>query len=557
MAILYFIVELAGATMLLLFAVRMVRTGIERAFGASFHRTVTRKRNPAALAGIGVTLAMVLQSSAAVTLLVAGFAGSGAVGFAPGMAVVLGGDLGSALLIQILSLRLDWLLPLLLAVGGFLFLKTERRGLKQAGRIILGIALILIALRLLRETMEPIRDSAFLPAISGYLARDFLTAFLAGAALAFVMHSSVAVILMCVTVVAIGALPTGVGLSLVLGANLGSALIPLWLTRGMGPPARWIPAANLMLRGTGSLVALLLVNKVPALRDYGATLGAQGLVSFHILFNAALLVLLPILPLLQGPIARLMPRPPEDATSRPIHHRTVLNDKALGSPQTAIACLRREILRMMQVVEEIVTPIMDIYDNPGGGRAQALKKLDDVVNRGLDGVRVYAASLPDDKLTKPERKQVRELAEYAIALETAGDIVVKRMVPLAVEMAEKRLRFSAEGQEELRSLHDSVLANMKLAANVLVSADIESARLLLEEKSEMARRERSSRKRHLKRLAQGETASFDTSDIHLETAHALKDLNSQIASLAYPILMRDGQLLETRLIRNMDNFDQI
>ena len=129
MIIVSFLLELFGATMLLLFAVRIVRTGIERTFGASFQRQVTRHKHPVGLAIIGVFLAIVLQSSAAVTLLVAGFAGSCALAFVQSMAVVLGGDLGSALLIQILSLKLSWLAPALLTVGCILFLKTEKKRL--------------------------------------------------------------------------------------------------------------------------------------------------------------------------------------------------------------------------------------------------------------------------------------------------------------------------------------------------------------------------------------------------------------------------------------------
>ena len=126
-------------------------------------------------------------------------------------------------------------MPLLLGVGGFAFVKSDRRTVKQIGRIVFGIAFILISLGFLRETMDPIRDSAFLPA-----------AFLIGAALAFVMHSSLAVILMCITLVTIEAVPVAAGVSLVLGTNLGSALIPLWLSRSMSPAARRPLLANLV-----------------------------------------------------------------------------------------------------------------------------------------------------------------------------------------------------------------------------------------------------------------------------------------------------------------------
>ena len=63
--------------MLLLYAVRMVRTGVERLLGTSFKKIILRVNNPIAYAGLGITLAIVLQSSAAVSLLVTSFASSG------------------------------------------------------------------------------------------------------------------------------------------------------------------------------------------------------------------------------------------------------------------------------------------------------------------------------------------------------------------------------------------------------------------------------------------------------------------------------------------------
>lgn len=551
MPVLTFLIQLFGATMLLLFAVRMVRTGIERSFGASFRRLVTTDRSVIGLAPVGVMLAIILQSSAAVTLLVAGFAGSGAVGFTQGLAVVLGGDLGSALLIQVLSLRLDWLAPVLLGMGGVLFLKTDRRALKQAGRIILGIAFILIALRFLRETVAPIQGSAFLPAIASYLERDFITAFIAGAALAFVMHSSVAVVLMCVTIVGMGALPLTAGASLVLGANLGSALIPIWLARGMEPAARRVPLANLLIRGSAALIAVIAINRSGLLGVIPGDGLGQSLIMLHILFNTVLLLSLPFCRLLERPVAAMLPDVAQTDLDAP-HRRSVLDETLLDQPGLALACLRREVLRMAGLVTEMLTPVMEIYRDFDKPRVQALKAQDLLVNRALDEVRRYAASLPGDELDRSQKKERRALVDYAIALEAAGDIVVKRLLPLAQEKSTKGLRFSKPGRVELEGIHERVASNLDKAANVLISQDVEGARLLLEEKAEMGRMERASRKKHLKRLSADDADSFASSDIHLETAYSLKEMNSWIVTVAHPILVREGQLLETRLIQEIE-----
>ena len=550
MIIVSFLLEVFGATMLLLFAVRMVRTGIERAFGASFQRQVTRHKHPVGLAIIGVFLAIVLQSSAAVTLLVAGFAGSGALAFVQSMAVVLGGDLGSALLIQILSLKLSWLAPALLTVGGILFLKTEQKRLKQAGRIILGIALILISLGFLRDAIEPIRESSLLPAIAGYLERDFLTAFIVGAGLAFVMHSSVATILMVVAIVSVGALPFLVGVSILLGANMGSALIPIWLSRGMEPRAQRIPLANLITRGAAAVVALLVINLTAIPVFPQSWNDGQSLILLHIGFNSLLFLFLPFLSVLDRPVSMMIPIPiPKvEAKTVPIQNQTVLNDVGEANPTLALASLRHEVLRMAGLLRDMLSPVMGLYETFDAKLLSHIQLQDLIVNEALDMVRTYASNMPHQDMSKDQLKEMRELMDYAIALEAAGDIIVKRLLPLAKEKSQKGIKLSKIGFSELLAINDQVEVNLKTATNVLISSDVMTARLLLEEKAEMARMERSSRKKHLRRLSDGDTDSAKSSDIHLETAYTLKEFNSWIISVAHPILAREGQLLATRLV---------
>lgn len=552
MAILTFLISLMGATMLLLFAVRMVRTGIERSYGASFQRLLTGAESQLQGATAGVGLALVLQSSAAVALLVTGFAASGYLTFPMGLAIVLGGDLGSALIVQVLSFRLDWLVPVLLAVGGYLFVKTEAKKPRQLGRIILGIAFILISLRFLREAMDPIRDSAFLPAIAGYLARDYITAFLVGGALAFVMHSSVAAILMCVTLVQIDALPFAAGLSLVLGANFGSGFIPVWLSRGMAIRARRIPFANLGLRGAWAVLCLFGANFALRQGMMGDPQGGQMLVYAHLAFNASLLlVALPLCRPVQALMVRLLPEtgaPEPQMPGRPV---SALVPGDYVSPTLAISNLKRELLRMIDLIDTMFRPVPDLYRSGNAAQIKAVQTLDHEVNACLSGIRAYVAGIPEGAFSKGELKTAREMVEYAIRLETAGDVAAARLAALAGEKNKKDLKFSRDGWAEITRMHEAIMANLRLASNVLISDDLESARLLNLEKTEVKRMERDSRKRHLKRLQGGVSESFESSDIHLETLRALREFNSHIAAVSYPVLYQNGQLLETRLIEDM------
>ena len=552
MVVVQFLLELAAATVLLLFAVRMVRTAVERAFGASFRRMVTGSTARVRAALAGLVLSGIMQSSVAVAMIVAGFVGAGTLSFQIGLPVMLGADLGSALVIQFLSMEISWLAPLLLVTGGVMFLKSRSTKPKQVGRAVLGVALILIALELMRATVTPIRDSAFLPQISILLERDFLTAFLVGAMLTFIMHSSVAAVLMFVTLVAIGALPLMVGISLMLGANLGSALLPVWMTRAMPPKARQVPLINAVLRGSAAIIMVIVVNRSPlvgVLPDVG---NGQKIILGHVMFNALLLLAVPFSGMLGRLTDRLLPEPVASREDTPAHYRSVLDPQALDEPTLAMTCIRREVHRMLQVVEEMMLPVMELIENFDKDRMARIVEKDIVINEALDGTRRYVAELSGQNGGQNgranHRKELRNLLEFAIAIEAAGDVVSKTLAQLAGSRSRDDIRFSAEGLAELRGMHDRVVANIALAGNVLVSGDVGIARRLLEEKGEFTYRQRKSRKSHLKRLAKGRVESLESSDLHLETGLAFKEFNSHIASIAYPILSREGHLLDSRLI---------
>ncbi|WP_142632940.1 Na/Pi cotransporter family protein [Ruegeria faecimaris] len=555
MAIAGFLIEIFAATMLLLFAVRLVRTGIERRFGALFQSLLTRHSNSFVAGGAGMVLATILQSSAAVAVLLTGFAAAGMVSFGIALAGVLGADLGSALVIQILSYDLGWLQPVLLALGGWLYLKSDRANVRLMGRIVLGVAFILVSLQFLRDAVDPIRESAFLPAIAGYLESDYFSAFIVGAVLAFVMHSSVATILMCVTLVQIGAIPFAAGLSLVLGANLGSAFIPIWLTRDQIVSARRIPIANLLLRGSAALVMLFAVNVTGTHAALMISGPGQSLIFAHIGFNLVVFLLATgFVTRMEAPMALLMPETdPESGVADQFSGAlNPLGDPSATGPDVAMSSVRHELLQMVTQVERMFRPVLDIYERDDIDTIAALSQQDEMVNAQLTEIRRFVARLPRQNMSKSQIKAARGLVEYAIRLEAAGDVVSNRMTRSAKIKHMERAEFSAQGWKELKDLHATIQESFSLARHVLLVDDVDCARRLVLDKAEIKRMSRDSRKAHLKRLERGQTESFQSSDLHLEALRAMRDLHGHIAAIAYPILYKSGQVLETRLVMEME-----
>lgn len=544
------LIQMMGAVMLLLFAVRMVRTGFERASGPSLRRVIGKAasgRVTGAASGAGV--AILLQSATAVAMLAAGFASSGFLSTAAGLSVLLGADLGSALVVQFLSFDLKWLVPLLLAAGAWMFLKVDMRMVKQTGRILIGIALILISLEMIGDATVPLKGAKFMPQVARLLADDGVTALLIGALLAFLLHSSVAAVLMIAAFAQNAGLPVTAAIPLVLGANVGAGAVAIWLTRGLDPKARRLPFGNFVFRAVGAFAALGITQVFPLPLGLFGNDPVQQVVAVHLLFNLALVVV--CLPLVE-PVAKcvdlLMSSQKETGEAAKPMQRSALDDRVVHVPRIALASATRELLRMGEIVETMAHPVMVMMEHGKPQEIQRLQDLDKDVNKIHSDIKLYIAALNRGELTREDAERSLQLVSFAVNIERAGDLVSKNLFERALDLQRAGIGFSAEGRRELEDMHDRVLANMRLALNVLVSDDVESARELIAEKDRMRSLEQSSHDRHLARLKAKTPESMDSSNAHMEVVRSLKEINALFAAVAVPILAREGQIRETRLV---------
>jgi phosphate:Na+ symporter len=344
-------------------------------------------------------------------------------------------------------------------------------------------------------------------------------------------------------------LPLEVALPMVLGANVGGGMIAVWLTRGMEIEARRIPLGNLILRGLAAVLGLALVETTELPIHYLGLTEGQQLVNFHLLFNLALVVIaLPFVGLTERLTTILLPKPATTAGAENLQgSSSVLDRSTINSPELALACAKRELLRMGETVELMYRPVMNLIDSGNSEQIEQVRKMDEVIDRKHTDIKLFIAEVNRGHLSEDEARRGVELTDVAINLEHIGDIIAKTLMSLAEKKAKRKLTFSDEGWSELNSLHARVEANLQLALNVLVSGDGESARELVKEKEMMRKLERESHDRHLERLRSGKTESIETSNLHLETVRALKEINSLLATVAYPILIENGLLLESRL----------
>lgn len=545
---LLFVLQVAGAAALLIWSVRLVRTGVERGWSVPLRRLLRRGGQSRILSALtGLAAAVGLQSSTAVAILTTNFVGAGTLAATAGVAILLGADLGSAVVARILLTRADWLVPLLLVAGVALFLRAQARDWRMTGRVLIGLALVFVSLSMIRTATEPLSGSRAIVAVMAYLGGDPVTAFIIGAAFAWAVLSSVAAVLLFVTLAAEGILPVSAGVALVLGANLGGTITAWMLTARGTTDARRVVIANLVLRGGGAMAALFALSAfAPSFDLLGAT-PAQQVINLHLAFNFVLgLLALPFI----GPILKLLShwvREPDEAAA--LGRTSALDDAAFGQPGRALACAAREILQMGEAVEAMLRSVIGLYATWNDTVAEAIRAKEAEVDKMHINIKLYLAKLQRNLNDEDVSDRALELADMAVNLESAGNAIADTMLSLAQRLDRSGTAFSETGWQEIRDFHDRVLANVQAGLNVLMTLNPDAARALVGEKDRVRDLEQALQRSHLDRLKMGLSESIETSNIHQETLRAMKQVNSAVTMIAYPILAETGDLLSSRLTR--------
>jgi phosphate:Na+ symporter len=541
------LLDLMGGVALLLWGLHMVHSGIVRAFGSDLRRilgTALRNRFLAFFAGIVVTA--LLQSSTATGLMVASFTTGGTVDLVPALAIMLGANVGTTLIVQVLSFNVSALAPLLILVGVIAFKRGGQTRARDLGRVSIGVGLMLLSLHILLDTLAPAETAPAVRTLLTSATGEPLLCLLMAAALTWAAHSSVTVVLLVMSLAYSHFITPVAALALVLGANLGSAINPLVEgSRSDNPASRRLPLGNLLNRVIGCLLVL------PFLQPIAEVLGrlepdpSRMTADFHTAFNVALAAIF-ILPL-NGVAALLRRYLPEQVKSGDPATPLYLDESALTNPSVALACAARETLHIGDIVETMLRRTMTALLTNDRKLVTELSRMDDAVDRLDEAVKLYITKLTRESLNERDAHRAMEIISFSINLEHVGDIIDKNLLEAASKKIKNKIVFSKEGAAELTAFHQEVCDNLKLAFGVFMSGSLTVARQLIAEKATLRATEFAAAENHLARLREGRPESIDSSSLHLDILRDLKRIHSHICSVAYPVLERAGELQPSRL----------
>jgi phosphate:Na+ symporter len=536
------LVNLVGGVALLLWGLRMVRIGITDAWGSEVRTALgasLSNRFKAFFTGLGVTV--LLQSSSATALLTSSFSGQGIINTGPALAVLLGADVGTTLVAQVLTFDLSVLSPFLIAVGVGMFTYSNGGRTRDIGRLVLGVGMMLLALKLILAASTPMRESIIVQSIFSSMGNDLILAVIVAALVAWMAHSSLATVLLIITLAGTGALDPSVAFAFVLGANIGSAIPPFVATLGGSSSARRPPLGNLIFRVSGVIIALPMIGMLSDWMSQFDMDSARQIANFHMFFNIALAIMfLPLINHMASLTEKLIPeREAESDELKPMH----LDKSAFETPLVALVNAEREVLRMGEIVERMFRNTFIALKKNDIELAKKTRTMDQVANQFYDEIKLYLTKLSRETLGEKESKRCNEIMSFATNLEHIGDIISVDMIDsLLRKKITSGAKMSLQDREDINNLYQPVLLSFNLSLSVFTSGDIAMARQLLAKKYKFIKLEKQSVVNHLNKLREDITYDSRLSAMQLDVIRDLKRINSHLTAVAYPILESAGQL---------------
>jgi phosphate:Na+ symporter len=541
------ILDLMGGVALLLWGLHMVHSGIVRAFGADLRRLLgiaLQNRFRAFLAGAFVTA--LLQSSTATGLMAASFVTGGTLDLVPALAVMLGANVGTTLVVQILSFDIAVVTPVLLLTGVIAFKRGGRTRTRDLGRALIGIGLMLLALHIFLGALVTTESVPISRALLGALTNQPILCLVVVAALTWAVHSSVAVVLVVMSLGAAHLIPPTAVLAMVLGANVGSALNPLIETSQPGNLAsRRLPIGNLLTRIVGCALVLSFLHPIADTLQRYEPNPARLAADFHTAFNILLaLIFIGPLDLVAAQLTRWLPDQPKTADpGTPVY----LDSSAVGAPAVALVCAAREVLRTGDLIETMLRQAMTALLTNDRKLVAEISRMDDAVDSLNDAVKLYVTRMTRDSLDDRDGYRAMEIISFSINLEHVGDIIDKNLMDLASKKIRRGITFSKEGEADLVEFHQQVVDSLKLAVGIFMSGDMNIARQLIAAKTQLREKEFAAAERYLARLREGTPETIESYSLDLDILRDLKRVHSHLCSAAYPVLERAGALQPSRL----------
>lgn len=542
------VIAFGGFVALLLWGVHMVQTGVQRAFGKTLGVWMGRAMgSPFRAFSTGLIITAAIQSSTATGLMITGFAMNGLVALSPGLAAMLGANVGTTLIVQALSFNPSFLAPALMLAGVWMFRHYQPGRTRDLGRALIGLGLLLLALHELVSMFEPLQNAPKLGSILDTLASTPIIALTVSTALTWASHSSVAVVVLIMSLSHHQLISPELAFILVLGANLGTAINPVLEGGGDGNPAsRRLPIGNLGTRVIGCLVAMALLPWAENIMSFMGQDASHSVANFHLVFN--LVVALCFFPFIK-PYAKILKKMlpvhiDKDDPARPRY----LDESAREVPSVVLGQAAREALRLTDLLRESLKLTKQALLESDIQAINKAKYTNTAISQLDQSITKYLATQDEESLSPSDNKHLKTILSFSMNIAHAASVSGTGLLSHANRLNKQHWNLSQQQQSEISDAMDRLQRNLRQTAALFVSDDRLAARKLAFEKDYFRQLEDRAAEENLEQIKTGRIESADIGAFYLELLRDIGGVNSYlINAAAYQILAKHGELLPNRL----------
>ncbi|MFA4974035.1 MAG: Na/Pi cotransporter family protein [bacterium] len=535
---------LIGGVAFFFLGLKRARKGLEVLAGDRLRAAmghVAGNRIAALIFGAFVTI--VLQSSGATSAMLVSFTETGLLNLFQASAVLLGADIGTTLVVVLLSIKeITDLALLIVALGVAVQAFGRSRKMRDAGAIVLGFGLIFYGMHLMTLAAGPLKGSEAALKVFAYLSAHPLATLIGSSILAGAVHSA-GMIGIAIALAFAGTITFEASIPIVLGANVGSCVTAVLASLGGGTAGRRVALAHTLTKIIGVAIVFPFIPHLAALTDradlfvsgvfpeYAAGI-ASKIALTHILFNLGVVALfMPLLKPLVKTVETILPMPPpKEEPFGPLY----LDKSALQTPAIAFAQAKREIMRLGSIAQQLTADCLRMFSKGEDIREimERIETEDDKIDLLEKAIRFYLAQVTTEQISEEQSKTQIALISIAAGMEEIGDIISKELASLARKKAQWRRLFSDQGWHDLRSFQTMVMENFNFMMLALAQPHEEIAMKLRRHEEHMNAVEQDLRHAHISRLHKGLKESFDTSSIHMDILTNLRRINSRITRIA-------------------------
>ena len=540
------ITGLLGGLGMFLYGMEMMSDGMKMTAGDSMRSILEKLTSNRYIAVfIGAFVTMVIQSSSATTVMLVSFVNSGLLGFTQALGVVLGSNIGSTVTAQIVAFKITDYALLLIAAGSIMSLFAKKDTVKHLGFVILGFGLLFYGMKVMSDTMKPLRSDPTFNSILTSFENPFL-GILAGAIFTALVQSSSATTGIVITLASGGSITLEAGIPLILGANIGTCITALLAGLNASRDAKRVAIGHVTFNVIG---VLLFCFWIPTFADFVSQTSdniPRQIANAHTIFNiVATVIFIPFTPFISRTIINYFPDKEE---KRNIEKPAILNldENVLNQPAAAINSAQAEISGVVGLMERVIGSLvrpfieeskeMQDIENPDIDLKTGLHQRIEKISFLNENISNYLINVSRKDLTVKQSQEVFSLVTAVNYLSSINNTVKLRFDSLVFKKEGLNEHFSDDGQEEIFMYHSKLLKQVKRLNKFFSKYDRAKAAKIMEKGEQYRDLEEKYRLEHFKRVSGDVAESVATHEIHIELMDMLKQINTLIELIASSLL---------------------